>query len=52
MYTHTNHTRALIFDLQFEKNTVKPSADFPHQQIPFVHSLATLGFSRIYAIHW
>jgi len=21
MYTHTNHTRALIFDLQFEKNT-------------------------------
>lgn len=24
MYTHTNHTRALTFDLEFERNTVKP----------------------------
>lgn len=26
MYTHTNHTRALMFDLEFERDTVNASA--------------------------
>lgn len=48
VHTREPHARTYIRSVIRKEHTVKPPADFPHQRVPFVHSLATLNFSRLH----